>query len=118
MENFCNLCGGKVVKGVCSRCGNICDIEAKSEDTAKSVEIQTEDTKEVSKENSYTDDTITVGKWLFNMLLLSIPLVNIAWVIKIITGGSNRTLKNYAIASIVVAIITNLITVTVMYLVK
>lgn len=54
---------------------------------------------------SQIDETVSVGAWVGNMILLSIPVVNIIMLIVWACSSTKRSLKNFAIAQFVLALI-------------
>lgn len=119
MAKFCSMCGERVINGICPKCGNIEadeeEIKAVKKEEPKQKKPERHEKTPVRAEEDALDidmdeaseKEISFGYWFVNMLLLSIPLLNIGWVIKLLVSGkTSGTVKNYVKASIVIAIIT------------
>lgn len=51
----------------------------------------------------FTKQDMSVGDWIIFAILMAIPFVNIImWIVLLASSGTNRSLKNYLIAQIVV----------------
>lgn len=125
-KQFCNLCGGEVKNGVCSRCGNIVSVDKENEPKVKP---KTKTRPEVKQKTSIEKDrekpglgevdeeqagekerSVSMLTWLGRLMLLSIPAFNIIYAIRTLAISEDETFKNYVKASMVMTVLTYAIT--------
>lgn len=128
-KQFCNLCGGEVKNGVCSRCGNIVSVVKEDEPRVKpKTKIRPEVTQKVRETNieqtrekprlekvdeekvEEEERSVSMLTWLGRLMLLSIPAFNIVYAIRTLATSEDRTFKNYVKASIIMTVLTYAIT--------
>jgi high-affinity Fe2+/Pb2+ permease len=78
--------------------------------------------QEIKNDNSVsnitTNDTIGFGNWLLSMILYAIPIVNIIYVLVTIFTTKNTSKKNWAIAALIVLVISYIISFAFLYFLK
>ena len=128
-KQFCNLCGGEVKNGVCSRCGNIVSVDKGNEPKVKpktktrpEVAQKTRETSieqnrekpglgEVDEEQTGEKErSVSMLTWLGRLMLLSIPAFNMVYAIRTLAISEDETFKNYVKASMVMTVLTYAIT--------
>ncbi|MFD2637819.1 hypothetical protein [Piscibacillus salipiscarius] len=53
----------------------------------------------------WVDEEVSIGKWVFILILVAIPIVNIITLLVLAMGKHNESLKNFAKASLILAVI-------------